>query len=182
MTRTSSSPPSRCFDLSLELSNYLEQSEKKETIIDYQMIVIGWTEISIIRPLTPAAITTRKEHPPTQALFFLAFHLPYVAIVAMVVVSSEDWQKRRTRRRSSRPTRDQKRILLAAIIEELSLPLKCMTRGTITAIATTNPSTDMRRILINPIILGYSIWFSWREEEFATNDLERGRRESSILF
>ena len=174
-----SSPLSRCSDLSLELLNYLEQSEEKETITNCPLLVVGWTVIFINWSLTPAAIVSRSL--PPLDLVFWAFHLPYVATVAMVVVPSKDWQRRRRRRRSH-STRNQKRISLAAIVEELFLPLKCMTTGTITAIATTNPTTDKRRILITPIIFVYSNWFSWREEEFAAKDLEREKRElCSIL-
>ena len=170
-TRMSSSPPSRCSDLSLELLNYLEQSEKKETITNCQILIRSLTATFISWSFTPAAIVSRSL--PPLDLVFWAFHLPYVATVAMVVVPSKDRQRKR--RRSSHPRRNQKRISLAATVEELSFPLKCMTTGTITAIATITPTTDTRRILIKPTIFGYPNWYSRREVEFAASDLEKER-------
>ena len=71
---------------------------------------------------------------------------------------------RMNRRKCHALERNKKCSVLVGLVDGLSLPLKCMTTGTITTIATANPTTDKRRILIRPIILEYPNWYSWREE------------------
>ena len=89
---------------------------------------------------------------------------------------------RMNRRKCHALERNEKCSVLVGIVDGLSLPLKCMTTGTITTIATANPTTDKRRILIKPIILGCSIWLLRREEEFAANGLEREREERALFY